>query len=322
VPVINVSYASAAALPHFRHHHVTTHVAITAVLALLSAMAFAFATVTQQRAAAQVSDSDARSGQLFVRLGRDPRWWGGTLGNGAGYTLQALALAYGSLLVVQPLLVTSLLFALPLGARLAHRRLPVSVWTWGLVLAVSLTLFVTIGNANNGASRGTQRGWLTVGAIAIPFLIGCLIAANRLIGAARASLLAIAVGILGGVLAVLTKAVVALISHGFVATVTSWETYGLLVIGAAGIWLQQLSFQAGALQASLPIITVLEPLIAGMLGLSLLHEQLRVSGPRMTLMIAAVLTMILATVALSRSSATIDMSEPDRIPDRVRAEHR
>ena len=68
----------------------------------------------------------------------------------------------------------------------------------------------------------------------------------------RASLLAVVVGILGGVLAVLTKVVVGALRHGVVAVVTSWPIYALLVVGAAGIYVQQLSFQAGALQASLP----------------------------------------------------------------------
>jgi drug/metabolite transporter (DMT)-like permease len=299
--------ASIAGLPNLRHHHVSTHVAAAAVLALLSALAFAVATVAQQRAAARVSDHDARSGRLLIRLVRDPRWWAGTGGDAAGYGLQAVALAYGSLLVVAPLLVTSLLFALPLGARLAHQHLPSSVWSWGLLLALALAVFVTMGNANNGASRGAHVAWLVTAVVLGPILGGCGVAARRLRGARRASLLAVAVGILGGVLAVLTKAVVALIGHGFIATVTAWETYALLVVGAGGTYLQQASFQAGDLQASLPIITVLEPLVAAVLGLSLLHEQLRVSGPRLFLLIAAVLAMTVATVALARGRASIEV---------------
>jgi drug/metabolite transporter (DMT)-like permease len=291
-------------------HHVTTHVALAATFALLSALAFAVAIVAQQRAAARISDECARSGQMIGQLIRSPQWVAGTAGNGAGYLLQALALAYGSLLVVQPLLVTSLLFALPLGARLAHARLPASVWVWGAVLAVALAVFVTTGNPNNGADRGSQHGWLLVAVVILPLTIGCGLAASRTSGAARASLLAITVGVLGGVLAVLTKAVVGLIRHGFVPTVSSWELYGLLVVGAAGIYLQQLSFQAGALQASLPIITVLEPLVAAVLGLSLLHEKLRVSGPRMMFLLTAVATMTLATVMLARGRAYLETHQP------------
>ena len=228
----------------------STHTTIAASLALVSAIAFAIATVVQQRAAALVSDEHARSGRIVAQLAHNPRWWAATACNGAGYLLQGAALAFGSLLVVQPILVTSLLFALPLSARLAHRRLPQSVWLWGIVLALSLAVFVVSGNANHGASHATHWHWILVAVVGLPVLAGCLLAAGRTSGTARASLIAIAVGILGAVLAVLTKAVVADLKHGAVPTLVSWETYALLLVGASGIYLQQLAFQAGA--TSLP----------------------------------------------------------------------
>jgi drug/metabolite transporter (DMT)-like permease len=292
---------------HFRlHHHVTTHVALAAMFALLSAAAFAVAIVAQQRAAARVSDESARSGQMVRQLLRSPQWLAGTAGNAGGYVLQACALAFGSLLVVQPLLVTSLLFALPLGARLAHERLPRSVWVWGSVLAITLAVLVAGGNPNNGIDHGSHRGWLIAAAVILPILAVCMVSASRATGAVRASLLAVAVGVLGGVLAVLTKAVVGLIRHGWFKPLTSWELYGLLAVGAAGIYLQQLSFQAGALQASLPIITVLEPVVAAALGLALLHEKLRVSDLRLALLLAAAAAMTVATVMLARSRAHLE----------------
>ncbi|MBV9592263.1 MAG: DMT family transporter [Actinobacteria bacterium] len=300
-----------------RHHHFGTHVALAATFALLSALAFAVASVAQQRAAARVSDEQARSGSFITELVKSPQWWAGTLGNGGGYVLQGVALAFGSLLVVQPLIVTSLLFALPLGARLARRRLPRAVIAWGVVLAVALAVFVTVGNPNNGRDRATHHGWLIVTAIGLPIVILCVVVAHGRSGAARASLLAVGVGLLAGVLAVLTKGVVGLIQHHPGHLLLSGETYALLAVGAAGIYLQQLAFQAGALQASLPVILVLEPVVAGVLGLSLLHEQMRVTGGRMALLVVVVIAMTLATVALARGEAHLE--EPGH-PDSETAE--
>jgi drug/metabolite transporter (DMT)-like permease len=287
--------------------HFTTHVAVAATFALLSALAFAVATVAQHRAAAEVSDAHARSSQFFAHLIRSPQWWAGTMGNTVGYVLQGVALAYGSLLVVQPLLVTSLLFALPMGAHLAHRMLPPSIWAWGLVLALSLIVFVSAGHPNNGANHASHRAWLIVSAIGIPIVVLSLVLAHGRTGAVRASMLAVSVGVLGGVLAVLTKAVVALIRfHGVLSITTAGETYGLLAVGLAGLYVQQLSFQAGALQASLPIILVLEPVVAAVLGLTLLHEQLRVTGFRVALLVLAIAAMAVATVALARDAAELE----------------
>ncbi len=277
--------------------------ALAVPLALSGALAFAVATVAQQRAAARSSDLEARGRGFVVQLLRRPQWWAGTMGNGAGYVLQALALGFGSLLVVQPIMVTSLLFALPLGARLAHRRLTGSVWMWGLVLAASLALFVSLGHPNRGASHASRQGWLIATAIGIPVIVACLVTAHPRSGPTRASLLAIAVGVLAGALAVLTKAVVATVPLGFVHLATAAETYGLVLVGLGGVYVQQLAFQAGALQASLPIMAVLEPMVAAILGLTLLHEQLQATGLRLAVLGVAAVAMTLATVALARGEA-------------------
>ena len=115
-----------------------------------------------------------------------------------------------------------------------------------------------------------------------------------------------------GLLAALTKSVVDAGSGGIVHLFAAGETYALIVVGLGGAYLQQqLSFQAGALHTSLPIMTVLEPTIAAVLGLSLLHEQLRTSDPRMTVMAAAAATMAVATVALPRVHAIASTRVPE-----------
>ena len=276
---------------------------LSVVLALASALAFAAATAGQQRAAAESSDADARARRFVGQLLRNPRWIAATLGNAVGYGLQAAALGVGSVVVVEPILVTSLLFALPLSARLAHQRLPSTAVVSALLLSGSLSVVVILGDGNRGLDRASYQGWLIVTIVAVPLVAGCLIFAHAKSGAARASVLAIAVGLLGGVLAVLTKSVVDAGSGGVVHLLATGETYALIVVGLAGTYLQQLSFQAGDLQTSLPIMTVLEPMIAAVLGLSLLHEQLRTGDLRMTVMAAAAATMAVATVALARVHA-------------------
>lgn len=291
------------ALPHF-HRHLSGHVAIAAGLALCSALAFAVAIVAQQRAAARVSDEAARSSEFAKHLARDPRWLAGIAGNAVGFTLQGFALHFGSLLIVQPLLVASFLFALPLAARLSRTRLPTTVWLWEFVLAGSLTVFVLVGHANHGADRATNRRWLVAGAVLVPMLLACLLWGRRAKGATRASLLAIGVGLLGGVLGVLTKTVVSELGHGVLAAVTSWTLYALIVVGLSGTYLQQLSFQAGALHTSLPIIIVLEPVVAAVMGVTMFHEQLQVAGLRIVVLAAAVVLMGIATVAVARGEAS------------------
>jgi drug/metabolite transporter (DMT)-like permease len=271
------------------------------VLALASALAFAVATVAQQRAAARVTDHEARSPTFVGTLLHSPQWWAGTLGNGGGYVLQAVALAFGPLVVVAPILVTSLLFALPLGAYLGGRRLTLRAWTWAAVLVVSLAVFVIVGHPQQGRAEASTLGWLVVAAAAAPVVIGSIALAQPRSGAARACLLAVAVGVLAGITAVLTKSVVATVPHGLTDVLGAGETYALIVVGLSGVYLQQLAFQAGELQASLPVIAVLEPVVAAGLGVMLLHETLQLTGATAAVLLLVTPAMAAATVGLARS---------------------
>ena len=290
-------------------HHLTAHTAAAAGLALASAIAFAVAIVAQQRAAERVPDEHAKGLRLLRELVRSRQWLAGTISNTLGYVLQGAALAYGSLLVVQPLLVTSLLFALPLGAMLAHEKLPASVWAWAVSLAVSLAVFIVVGSPNHGASHGAARDWVVAACVLGPLVAIALVAAGRARNLTRAVALAVAVGLLGGVLAVLTKAVVASLRHGGLHVFTSWELYGLIAVGLGGAYLQQLCFQAGSLQASWPIITVLEPAVAAVLGVTMLHEVLRTGGARTIFLAVAILVMIASTASLAVLRASFERGQ-------------
>lgn len=284
------------------------HLVLPIALALASALAFAAATVGQHAAAMSAPAEHSRGLRFALQLLRNPRWIAASLGGAVGYGLQAAALGVGSVVVVQPILVCSLVFALPLSAKLARQRLPSAAVASGLILAVSLAAFLIIGNTDNGLSRGSYGGWLVVAVIALPIVAGCLLFAHARSGAVRAGLLAVAVGVLGGVLAVLTKSVVLAASSGVLHLLTTGETYGLVLVGLAGVYLQQLSFQAHDLRSSLPIMTVLEPIVAAALGLTLLHEQLHTSDVRTPLLIGVACVMAAATFVLARTRRSISTS--------------
>ena len=126
---------------------------VAAGLALVAAALFAVAAAAQQRAAAQVPDERARGLGVIRVLVRRPLWWVGTGGDLAGYAAQAAALGLGSLVLVQPLLVTTLLFALPLAAWWSGRRLSRADAAWALALSAALALFVVVAEPTAGVDR-------------------------------------------------------------------------------------------------------------------------------------------------------------------------
>lgn len=269
-----------------------------------AALCIAIGTVVRQRTAADVPVESVGVLGPITTLVKQPVWWIGTVVGIGGYALQAAALGLGSLLLVQPLLVLSLLFALPLGARFAHRTISLREWLWAAALTASVAVLVVVGDPKPGVERAEARHWAVICLIGIPFVALCVFAAQRSSGARKSLLLGIAGGALFGVAAVLTKGVVHLVSRGVVPLVTSVELYALIAVAVCAITLQQSAFQAGALQASLPATTVMEPVVASALGFLVLGEYLEADRGVAAVLVVAVVAMAAATVALARSSAS------------------
>jgi drug/metabolite transporter (DMT)-like permease len=272
-------------------------------VALAAALLFAVGFVMQQRAASEVPDDEALGLALVKRLVRRPIWLAGTAADTLGYVAQAAALGLGSLVLVQPLLATSLLFALPLGAWWAKRRLRRSDAGWAIALTAGLAIFLVAGEPTEGVDRASAEKWLIAAAVIAPVTGACILVAARSRGARRAVLLAVATGMLYGVAAALTKSTVSLLDDGFVGVVTSWEPYALAATAGLGTYLQQAAFQAGDLAQSLPAVSVLEPVVAVALGIALLQEDLQADGLQWALIALSAVAMVVATAALARSQA-------------------
>jgi drug/metabolite transporter (DMT)-like permease len=273
--------------------------------ALLAAFWAAVGIVVRQRAIQGEAGNPEDSGAIVTSWVRQPSWWAGTLGAVGGYVFQALALAHGSLLLVQPLLVSSLLFVLPLGARFSNQHVRVRDWYWALVLITALTVFVLVGQPREGHYRPPVPAWSVALIGSVPVVIVCVLAARRMVGRPRAMLLATAVAVLLGMVAVLTKVSThRLAVRGLHGLLTVPAPYLLVVLAVAVTVLQQSAFHAGALQASVPIMLVGEPVVAVLLGVVILGEHLVVRGAGALILTLAVAAMTAATIALGRDSAS------------------
>ncbi len=271
---------------------------------LLAAFCAAVGIVVRQTAAQTVPAGEADSGAFVTTLVRQPAWWAGILAAVAGYVFQALALAHGSLLLVQPLLVSSLLFALPLSARVRRQRVSWAEWGWAALLTAALGVFVLVGQPREGHNRPPIPAWTLALAVAVPLVIVCIVTARRAAGRGRAMLLAVAVAVLLGMVAVLTKICTRRFAvGGWDALVNVPAPYVLVVLAVTVIVVQNAALHAGALQASVPIMLVGEPVVAVLLGVVVLGEHVAVRGPGAIVLVLAVWAMVAATVALARGQA-------------------
>lgn len=276
---------------------------VAALLALGAALFIAIGDVMHQRQAHEVTDEPVGHLELFLRLLRDRRWWLGSGVSAVGFVLQAAALGLGSVLLVQALLVTSLLFALPINAHQRRRRLTRAEWIWAVLLAASVILIVTVGNPTAGHSRASPATWAVVTGVLGTVLVVCVVAANAVGGPVSAVLLAVVSGTLWGVFAVLTKGVVHLLADGVGPLLRSPELYAWAAVAVAGTAWQQSSFRAGALTAALPAMAITEPLVASVLGVVVLGETLRPGDAGWVVLVLAIVAVVASVVGLARTEA-------------------
>jgi len=285
---------------------------IATILALGAALFIAVGDVIQQRSAHDVTDEQVGHVALFLRLLRDKKWWLGSLVAAGGFGLQAAALGFGSVLLVQALLVTSLLFALPLSARFAGRRITRSQWMWAVLLAAAVAVIVTVGNPSHGQSRAGLQMWIWVIATLGPLLVLCLVGARVFAGKPVAAvLLGLVAGSLWGLFAVLTKGVVDQLDRGIPAVLKMPELYPWAVVAVSATAVQQSAFRAGSMAASLPAVTISEPLVGSVLGVAILGEMLRPGRSGWVGLGLAVAVMVVATIELARGEAAATEPAPE-----------
>lgn len=256
---------------------------------------------------------------LLVRLARNPIWLAGIALDGAAYALQFVALGHGSLVLVQPLLVCGLLFALPLGAWLAGGRMTTRDWAGAAAVVVGLGAFLVTASPGKGHAEVADRDWLILLAVTGTTIAVLIVAAHNASSRARAGLLAGAAAINYGVTAALTKAAAHLLGGGIGELFESWEVYLLVGAGLVGMLMAQSAFQAGDLDASLPVLTVVDPVVSIMIGAFVLGEGVR-SGPvATTIEVLGLVVMAAGVFALSKAEvvrASFDEqaeSQPRRI---------
>ncbi|WP_240134554.1 DMT family transporter [Streptomyces sp. MUM 178J] len=245
------------------------------VASLAAAACFALAGVLQQRAAARRPDEESLSPALVRHLVRQPMWLGGIGLAVLAYGFQALALAHAPLSLVQPLIVCELVFAIPLAARLARTRLGPREWAGTAAVTCGLAVALLAARPQGGSTEASPGGWLlTLGALG--GLAAAALAAGRAVaGPPKASLIALAAGVVMGGQSVLLDATVDRFDEGAAAVFASWQTYLLVAASLGGLLLIQSAFQAGPLAAGMPVIDAAEPAVAIAVGIGLFGESLR-----------------------------------------------
>jgi drug/metabolite transporter (DMT)-like permease len=276
---------------------------LAVLFALCAALLYGAGNALEHRVVNEESGDRRLHVSLLGRLARSPFWLLGMFGDVAAYGFQAAALAFGSLLFVQPILVSGLLVALPLSAHWTGRRPRVREYVIAGLLCAGLAMFLVEASPSGGRSHAPVADWVKSAGMVLVIVIVAVLVATHVRGHVRAVLLGFAAGGLFGITAALTKTFVDQIQRGVPYTAEHWEVYALAALSITGVLFTQHGFQNVALSASLPALEATEPVIAATLGVVLLHENLNGRTLFDSVTIAVSIVTVLACVILLASYA-------------------
>lgn len=277
------------------------------LLAFAAALFFAAAYVLQYHEAHEAPAGLFLSPRLLVELAHHRIWLLGIVAMGAGDGLQAWALGRGSLAVVEPVLTTSLLFALPLSAAWHRERVRRVEWVGAVMVSAGLGVVLGVGSPTAGRADMPAYQWLLLGLTGWGLALLLVAAGRRMrVASYRAALVAAGAGVLFGVQDALTRYCLHWFGRDFGHLVLSWQPYLLIVTAVYGLTLAQSAYEAGQLSAALPPMTIGEPVIGTVIGLVALHERLDSSPTALALEVGGAIVMLTGTWLLARSPRVIE----------------
>jgi drug/metabolite transporter (DMT)-like permease len=242
----------------------------------------------------------------LFRLVQRPVWLFGNVADGAGYLCQFLALRRGSQALVQPLLLTGLIFALPVGALLEHHPVTRRDVLGAMVVVLGVGGFVVISRPGAGNPHASLWQWTVLTVLVAAVVGAATLAARDGSQRRRGILLALGAGVLYGYTSAVGEYTARLLDRGVLAVVTSWAPYVLIAAGVIGMLLAQSAFQAGNLRFSLPTLTVAEPLVAIAIGQVLFGEHIASNGLAPALEVLALALMVAGVFLVVRQEETAD----------------
>ena len=287
---------------------------LAVVLALASALTVGMSTSVQHRAAGEAPASVSGGVGLIAHLAQRPIWWLGQLLGFVALLFHALALGFGPIALVQPIAIMGMVFAPPIRAAMARRRLPRQE-----VAAVLLTFAGLVGFLLASAPRESEvtTGAGTLGLIAILALGSVVLVtlAGRVDDTGvRAFLLGCAAGLLFGSVAVSLKiAMHELDVGGLGGFVTSPATYAFMGLGIAGIAINQLAYRCARLSASMPALNIVNVLVALLFGYLVFNEVPRHTPVALVVEVVAAAAIGWGLMQLARFEDEV-VAEEDQAP--------
>jgi hypothetical protein len=289
---------------------------IAVPVAIAAAITFGASDVIEQRATHKVAKRPPLDLRLFADLAVNRLWLIGITVDISASAMQAIALHFGALALVQPILVLDLLFAVVITAVLARRRPDRIVVAGVLCCTGGLALFLAVARPQSPPVSVEPTILVPLGIGIAVTIVLCLVAwrvsPQRYLPLATA----FACGAIFGVTAFLLKEITQTIGLGFNPPSQQWPLYAFIIAEPVGFLLNQDAFQESSLIAPvLAIRTVTDPLVAIGIGLVWLNEQIASSPAAIAAEVVGLIVMSVGVLALAYRSPHMAAHSPAPPPE-------
>jgi hypothetical protein len=272
---------------------------MTILFAVLTSITNALAVALQH--VASTSDVKKSSGWKFVvYLFSHPLWLLGWLALCGSLVFQALALHFGPLSEVQPILVTELIVALVLRQLWLRQSIRSITWLSAVVTGAGLVIFLVATSPHEHAYRPPTSAWTAPTIVCLAAVVVLVGLAQRGSPSRKAALFASAT----------TDTISAL---GFGGAFTRWPIYALIIGGMLGLLCEQAALHVGPLSVSQPFIVIVDPIVSVALGVWLYREHLTTQVLAVVVGALAFALMCVGVVALTRTAPPTMNTDVHRI---------
>jgi drug/metabolite transporter (DMT)-like permease len=292
------------------------------LLAVLASFSNALSAIFQRIGVQNAPAASTMSLSLITYAIKRWIWLAGVVLIGVGFVLQAVALRFGQLSAVQPIVTTELLFLVLILGLWFRYRVALRDWLSSLAAAGGLAGFLVIAAPQGGNSVPGLRDWTVVFVV-----VGIVVVAASALGFTgprwfRASMFGTAAAMMFALSAALTKVFTTMVTQGWGHVFTHWEPYALVAAGLIGLFLSQNAYHAGPITASQATLTIVDPLASVVIGIWLFGDRLQTGGWRFPAEVVSMVVLVVGVFVLSQSPLVAGAKDESATSDRLQRQPR
>lgn len=276
-------------------------------VALIGAALMSFGAQYQSRGLNKVERITGRSAGAGLSFGqvagllRRPSWVIGTTLLGLAVAFQIFALSLAPLIVVQPIGVVAMVITAILNTRLTGVKLPKRALASLAMCVGGIMLFVSVAAFSAADRPVTDQKLMTILVIFTVVLAIALVAFVLLRHRAIALFYIVGAGALYGFVATFAKAVIGRLQQNEFEALTWVCVAALLIGGLVGMVFVQNAYSSGPPDLVIAGLTVVDPLVAILIGIVVLNEAANASGGAMVMFVVTGLIALIGVIGLARS---------------------